>query len=336
MRVVVTGATGNVGSSLVRALRADPEVTEVVGVARRLPHDGATGAAGDKVRWQRADVAEDDLTPLFDGADAVVHLAWLIQPVRNTNELRRVNVRGSRRVIDAVVDAGVPVMVHASSVGAYSAGPKDLAVTESWATTGIDGSIYSRQKALVEKLVEDAEADHPGTRFVRMRTSLVFKGEAAAEIGRFFLGPLVPRRLLRSRFVPVVPAHPRLAFQAVHADDAAEAYRLALHRDVRGAFNVAADPLITSHELATLLSARPVGVAGNWIRGVVSATWRLHLQPTAPGWIDLAMGVPLMDTTRAREELGWVPTRSGIDALGELLDGFAHGAEGPTPPLRAA
>jgi UDP-glucose 4-epimerase len=335
VRVVVTGATGNVGSSLLRALSADPAVDDVVGVARRAPDTSPPGVDSGKVRWHRADVASDALEPLFEGADAVVHLAWLIQPVRDVNEMRRVNVRGSRRVIDAVVAAGVPALIHASSVGTYAAGPKDQAVTESWSPTGIDTSIYSRQKALVEKLVEDAERAHPDTRFVRMRTSLVFKAEASAEIGRLFLGPLVPRRLLRRSLLPVVPSHPRLVFQAVHADDAAEAYRLAVHGDVRGAFNVAADPVITSHELSALLSARPVPVGGRLLRGVVGATWRLRLHPTEPGWIDLAMGVPVMATDRARDELGWRPRHSAVEALGELLDGFAHGVAGPTPPLRS-
>jgi UDP-glucose 4-epimerase len=113
----------------------------------------------------------------------------------------------------------------------------------------------------------------------------------------------------------------------------AEAYRLALLSDARGPFNVAADPVLDGEELGRILGAKPVAVPGPALRGVVAATWRLRLQPTTPGWIDLALGVPILDTGRIRRELGWQPTVSSGDALRELLDGLADGAGAPTPPL---
>ena len=147
---------GNVGTSLLEALADDAAVTEVVGIARRLPEHPMA-----KVEWRTADVAADDLRPLFDGADAVVHLAWAIQPSHDEAVMERTNVEGSRRVFAAVAAAGVPALVHASSVGAYSPGPKDEAVEESWATGGIVSSAYSRHKAAVERLLD---ADRAGER----------------------------------------------------------------------------------------------------------------------------------------------------------------------------
>ncbi|MBA3300988.1 MAG: NAD-dependent epimerase, partial [Thermoleophilaceae bacterium] len=61
--------------------------------------------------------------------------------------------------------------------------------------------------------------------------------------------------------------------------------------------------------------------------------WKLRLQPTPPGWLDLALGVPIMDTGRIREELGWEPRKSAEEALLELLEGLRDGAGAPTPPL---
>src|SRR3954451_22562879 len=110
MRIIVTGATGNVGTSVVRALAVDPEVDTILGLARRLPSGEYA-----KTEFAAADVAQDDLVPLFRGADAVVHLAWLIQPSRDEATTARVNVDGSRRVFDAVARAGVPSLVYASS-----------------------------------------------------------------------------------------------------------------------------------------------------------------------------------------------------------------------------
>src|SRR3954471_4710802 len=147
MRVVVVGATGNVGTSLLAALAGDDQVDSVVGVARRRPE-----LRVDKVEWAEADVASSDLVPLFRGADAVVHLAWLIQPSRDLQLLRRVNVGGSERAFGAVAEAGVRAVVDASSVGAYSAGPKERRIDESWPTAGLPSSFYSRHKAAVERL----------------------------------------------------------------------------------------------------------------------------------------------------------------------------------------
>ena len=106
MRVVVTGASGNVGTSVLEALGAEPKVTEIVGIARRRPE-----VEMPKVEWVAADVVSDALEPLFEGADAVVHLAWAIQPSRDESVTERINVDGSRRVFDAVAAAGVPKLV---------------------------------------------------------------------------------------------------------------------------------------------------------------------------------------------------------------------------------
>jgi UDP-glucose 4-epimerase len=328
MRVVVVGATGNVGTSLLRALADEQAVTSVLGLARRRPQ-----GAFAKTTWATANVADDDLVPHFRGADAVVHLAWAIQPSHDGAELWRTNVRGSERVFHAVADAGVPALVYASSVGAYSRGPKDRRVDESWPTDGVPSSFYGRHKAEVERLLDRFEADVPDRRVVRLRPGLVFKREAATGIRRLFAGPLFPSVLVRGGRVPLVPNIPGLRFQAVHSLDVGDAYRRAIVGDVRGAFNVAAEPVLDPPMLAKLLHARLVPVGAPVARGLAAATWHLHLQPTPPGWLDLALAVPLMDCTRSHGELGWRPARSSGDALRELLEGMADGAGADTPPL---
>ena len=135
MRIVIVGASGNVGFALARRLAPEPGV-ELVGVARRVPRAGAVPIA----EWRACDIARDDLEEVFRGADAVVHLAWEIQPSHDLAQLIRTNITGSERVFTAVARAGVPVLVYASSVGAYSRGPKDRLVDESWPTEGTESS----------------------------------------------------------------------------------------------------------------------------------------------------------------------------------------------------
>lgn len=331
MRIVVTGATGNVGTSVLDALARDPAVDSVVGVARRLPD-----LTLPKTSWRVADVADDDLEPIFRGADCVIHLAWLIQPGRDLDVLQAVNVEGSARVFRAVAAAGVGSLVYASSVGAYSPGPKDRRVDEGWPTEGIPSAYYARQKAEVERRLDMFEIEAPDVRVVRLRPALIFKRGAASAIRRLFIGPLLPSPLVRSSLIPLVPDVDRLVFQAVHSNDVGEAYRLAATGDARGAFNIAAEPVLDPRTLGAALDAKPVPIHAGALRALASISWRLRLQPTEPGWLDMARAVPVMDTVRARRELGWEPTRGADEALLELLDGIRDGAEYPTPPLARA
>jgi nucleoside-diphosphate-sugar epimerase len=242
-------------------------------------------------------------------------------------------VDGSARVFEAAAAAGVPRLLYASSVGTYSEGPKDRAVDESWPTDGTPTSFYSRHKAEVESLLDAFEARHEAMRVVRLRPGLIFKREAASEIRRYFAGPFLPGPLIRDRLIIAIPDVPRLRFQAVHADDVAQAYRLALTADVRGAFNVAADPVLDPERLADVLGARRIRVPATALRVAADLTWRLRLQPTPPGWLDMALAVPIMDTSRARSALGWSPRTSSSDALLELMEGIRRGRGLATPPL---
>ena len=329
MRIVVTGATGNVGTSVLRALGRDPEVESIVGLARRMPTMKLA-----KTSWVQADVVRSDLAPLFQGADAVIHLAWLIQPSRDIQTLHAVNVEGSARVFHAAGAAGVGTLVHASSVGVYSPGPKDRRVDESWPTDGIETSTYSRHKSECERLLDRFEHEHAGVRVVRLRPGLIFKRDAASEIRRLFAGPLLPNRLVRPGLIPLVPDTDRLVFQAVHSHDVGEAYRLAaVNPEARGAYNIAAEPQLDASRIARLLRARTVRVPGGLLRGAADATWRLRLQPAEASWVDLALQTPLMDISRARAELGFAPEHGADEALGELLAGIRDGAGFDTPPL---
>jgi UDP-glucose 4-epimerase len=332
MRVAVTGATGNVGTALLRALAGEDAVSEIVGIARRMPSGRAP-----KTTWAQADVSRDNLDPLLRGADCVVHLAWLIQPSRDEATTYATNVKGSARVFAAAARAGVPAIVYASSVGTYAPGPKDHGVDESWPTTGIESSFYSRHKAAVERELDSFAAAHPGVRTVRLRPGLIFQRAAATGIRRLFVGPLLPSPLVRRGLVPVVPRHPRLRTQAVHADDVADAYRRAIvSADARGPFNVAAEPPLDGDVAADLLGARPVDVSARVLRALAAASWHARLQPAEPGWVDMGLAVPLMDCARVRDELGWTPRHSAADAFLELFDGLRDGAGHPTPPLDPA
>lgn len=328
MRVVVVGATGNVGTSVVETLAADGQVDAIIGIARRRPR-----WQPPKTTWIQADISRDELEPHFRGADAVVHLAWLFQPSHDELATWRNNVLGSMRVFDAVAGAGVGALVYASSVGAYSPGPKDRGVDESWPTHALPTAAYGREKSYLERVLDSFERQHPQVRVVRMRPAFIFKRESASQQRRLFAGPLLPTTLIRPSLLPIVPDLPGLRLQALHSFDAAQAYRLAVVRPVRGAFNIAADPVIDARTLGDLLGARPVKLPLAPIRAAVAGAWNLHLMPASPTLVDLALSLPIMDTARAGAELEWTPMRTSLEAIRDFLDGLRDGGGMDTPPL---
>ena len=330
MRIVVTGASGNVGSALVERLGREAGVDSIVGISRR-PHDWHP----DRTEWVHLDLATDvtdDLAKAFRGADAVVHLAWLFQPTRHPEVTWRANVIGTTRVLDAVERAGVPAVVVASSVGVYSPRAGLDLVDESWPSHGQPLTAYSREKAYVERLLDAHEADHPDRRVVRVRPAFIFQARAATQQRRLFMGPLVPHTLLRSR-IPVVPMPADLRLQTVHTTDIAEGYTAAVTRDVRGAFNLASEPVLGPRELGGLLGGRWVPAPARAMRAGLAAAWAAHAVPASPQLFDLLMSVPMMSTQRARDELGWAPRVSATDAVRAFLDGLGSDSDVPTPPL---
>ncbi|MER6088031.1 NAD-dependent epimerase/dehydratase family protein [Streptomyces bluensis] len=330
MRVVVVGATGNVGTSVVQALGADERIDSVLGLARRFPQWSPA-----KTEWASVDIADDstDLAGHFAGAAAVIHLAWQFQPTHHPATTWRTNVRGSTRVFDAAAAAGVPALVHASFVGAYSPGPKDRAVDETWPTDGWPEATLCREKAYVERILDAFEPQHPEIRVVRMRPGFMFKREAACEQHRMFRGPLVPKRLTRPERMPAIPAIPGMRYQALHTDDAAEAFREATVRTVHGAFNLAAEPVVDAAMLAEMFGARVFPMPGWPVRAAVSAAWRTRLLRTPPSLFDAVLHFPIMDTSRARRELDWAPRYTVQEAMQEWLAGLRDDAGMPTPPL---
>jgi nucleoside-diphosphate-sugar epimerase len=335
MRIAVTGASGNIGSALLRRL-ADDGDHHVVGLARRLPDEPSLAPGGDAVDWRGVDLTDDaaigTLIEAFHGADAVVHLAWGFQPSHDLEYLEQLGVGGTRRVLDAVTAAAAPHLVHMSSVGAYSPKSDDAAVDETWPTGGVRTSRYSVHKAAAERLLDDYEASGHDTLVSRMRPGIVGQRTAGSALLRYGLPAIVPSMLLDH--IPVLPLDRRLRIPMVHADDVADAIVRELEQRVGGPFNLAAEPPITTDRIAEVLAARPVHVPSPIVRAAMSAAWHLRLQQVDTGWLDMGFALPLLDSSRASRELGWAPRTDAITVLREVIEGMRERAVARTPVLR--
>lgn len=337
LRIAVVGASGNVGTGILRALRADPAVAGVLGLSRRAP----SGEPYDGVAWHTVDIAVPDGGPVvadlaraFTGYDAVIHLVWAIQPNTRRDVVRRTNVEGTRRVLEAAAAAGVAQVVVASSIATYSPSPGPTPREETWAAVGVRTSHYAVDKTAQNRLLAEFEADHPGIAVARMRTSIVVQRDAGAEVSRLFVGPFAPLRALLTRPLPVLPLPRGLRIQLTHADDIGAAYAAVVRDRASGAFNVAAEPVLDARDLADLLgSGRLVELPPALVRAAVALGWRTRLVASDPGWLDMAMAAPIMDTARIRS-LGWVPRWNARDALLDVVAGMRDRRGTRSPALR--
>ncbi len=325
MRILITGASGNLGTALLRRLGGEHEV---VAVSRRRPPAVAPYSAAS---WESIDLAGSSaveaLTAAMRGCDAVVHLAWAIQPSRDRERLRRVNQGGAAAVLEAMRGADVAHLVCVSSVGAYSPGAGRW-VGESWPTGGMPAPSYSVDKAAVERLLDAAQSERTIT---RVRPAVVLHEAAASEVMRYFIGRLAPVSLLRPSMLRLAPWPSELGVQFVHADDVAEALALFLRERPGGAFNLAAEPVIDRDSLRAEFGGVGPPMPPAVVHAGMALAWRLRLQPTEAPWFDMAMALPWMRTDRARE-LGWTPRHRATDALRSFVGALSAG-QGTAGPL---
>lgn len=334
-RIVITGASGNVGTALLRRLTADDSDYEIVGISRRRPPSDDVYRSA---HWHELDLADSgvelELLKVFRGAACVVHLAWGFQPTRNRRYLDAVGVNGSAGVLSAAHNAKVPHLLHMSSVGTYAAGRYGQKVDETFSTAGIPSSAYSRAKSAVEHMLDGYEGHNPdGVGITRMRPGFILQRDAALGLRRYTLPAYVDPRWVR--WLPLLPLDRSLSVSIVHADDVADACVKAIERRALGPFNLAAEPPVGRDDIAKALRARPIHVPSPLLGLLVAASWRARLQPLDRGWLDMAFSLPLLDTDRARNVLGWSPRWSSEAALADLVDGFLHTWGTQSPVLRA-
>jgi nucleoside-diphosphate-sugar epimerase len=326
LTVAVTGPTGTLGHGLVDLLEADESVGRVIGVARR-PFDPAD-EGWTKMDYRRGDVRDAKaLRKAFTGADVVVHLAFMITGAAPRETIRAINVDGTLNAFTAAAAAGAKRFVYASSVAAYGFDPDNpIGMTEERPVRPAEHLFYSQEKAEIEQLLQDAAAGHPMLELYVLRPSIVLGPHgvgaklplpgALEPLGRALVGTV--RRL--PRVLPAVVAP--LPLQFVHERDVGEALRLCiLGEGPPGAYNIAADDVLSAADVARELGlrvlplpCRPVQLGARMLAGVPFA-------PPIAGWAEAVSHPAIMDTTKARRELGWQPRHSGLDALRDSLDG---------------
>jgi nucleoside-diphosphate-sugar epimerase len=328
--VAVTGPTGDIGRSLLRALERAGEVGQIRAMARR-PFDPAAHGLR-KTEYRQADVLDRQAVEDFvDGADVVVHLAFLILGGRTDTEC--VNLEGSRNVFEATVAAAAQRLVYASSVAAYGFHEDNPPLlTEDVPPRGTERHYYSAQKAALEGVLTSV-VDDTGTAAYVFRPCIVAGGDALAllehipyvKLSERIPGPLLRMLELMPVLKPVLP-DPGVPFQLVHQDDVATAMRAAVvGRGHPGLYNLAGPGQLAVSNLADALGWYSVPIPELAVDATAEILARLPFIPAEAQWIESVRAPVLMGTAKARRELGWRPRHDALQTLQETVQAAREG-----------
>lgn len=322
LTVAVTGPTGTFGVALMPLLQDEERVARVIGIARR-PFDPIE-RGWTKMEYRRGDVRDREaLQEAFTGADVVVHLAFLI--ISGGKETTQaINVEGTLNAFRAAAEAGARRFVYASSIAAYGFHRDNpIGITEDWPTRPADRLFYSQEKAELEHLLLEEAERHPETDLYLLRPPIVLGPDAIgakAQLPPALIQVLqsAHRGVRRLRVVPAVV--PDLPMQLIHQDDVAAALRLCvLAAGPPGAYNIAADDVVKVADVVRELGFRPLAVPSRPVAAVARAITALPFLPSGAQWAEVLSHPAIMDTTKARTDLGWTPRHSALESLRESL-----------------
>ena len=327
MTVAVTGPTGTFGFGLMPLLEAEPRVGRVVGIARRSFDPAAHGWS--KMEYRQGDVRDRrTLQDAFAGADAVVHLAFMITGAARTQTIREINIGGTLNAFRAARTAGAQRFVYASSVAAYGFHRDNpVGITEDWPVRPARRLFYAQEKAELERLLAEEGAGSARPELYLLRPPIVLGPHAVGAKGAL-PGPLdrAGRAVFgAARRIPLpipVPA-PGVRLQLIHEDDVGQALlKCVLGAGPPGAYNIAGDGVVSGAEMARELGLAPVTIPGRLLHAAARAASvlpRPGFLPPALEWVEAASHPAIMDTSKARRELGWQPAYSARQALRETL-----------------
>jgi nucleoside-diphosphate-sugar epimerase len=323
LTVAVTGPTGTFGFGLMPLLENDERIGAVVGIARR-PFDPATHG-WTKMRYRRGDVRDRTaLEEAFHGADVVVHLAFTITGVSSRRTAREVNIDGTLNAFRAAAAVGARRFVYASSVAAYGFhADNPVGITEDWPVRPAAKLFYAREKAELERLLRTEAEAAPTLALYLLRPPVVL-GPHALGAKDLLPGPLAPvSRALAARAtrlpIPVPVVVPALPVQFVHEEDVGRALLLCVAgAGPPGAYNIAGDGVLTAADVARELGFLPLPIPARFAHSAARTATALPSLPFIPpafDWIEALSHPSIMDVSKAKDELGWRPRYSSLDAL---------------------
>lgn len=305
LTVAVTGVAGFLGQRLVPHLAAQPEIGRIVGLDVREPPRRSA-----PLELHRVDIAGHDLKPLLEGVDVLVHLAAIVDPIADAALMTRVNVEGTRRVLDAAAAVGVGKIVRLSTTAAYGAwATNPLPLTEDAPlrpNPGFDAAVHAAE---IERLLAEWKLDHPAVTITTLRAAPILGGGAHHLWARLLTAPT------RVRVRGAAPP-----FQVVHVDDVVRALALVVREDHPGVLNVAADGWMSAEDLDALVP-RPLvpALPADVLRRVLRRLWASGVGDVPPTVVPYLV-FPWVVASDRLQSIGWEPAHTNEETVLETVD----------------
>ena len=297
MRYLITGGSGYIGSRLVAHLSSRDETEQIVVADLRPPRDAKPGTV-----FRELDVRDRAAVRALleaERADCVVHLAFLLNPIRDEAEMYDVDVNGTQNVLEAASDAGVGQMLVTSSTTAYGAfADNPVPLTEDHPVRGTPDFSYARDKAESDRLCQLWALEHPERVMTIVRPCMVFGEEVDNYLVRLWL-----RNPFRADFgLPDPP------LQFIHVDDVVDALMRLLEGRHAGAYNLAADGYVTVGEASEMVGLKTRRVPYKLYKRLAAAMWKAHVSEAPAGQLEFAIHPWVVSNQKLKDTTGWTPT----------------------------
>jgi len=293
MKIAVTGSSSYLASVLLPTLESDPEIEKIVGI------DLKPGLVNfPKLEFVKRDVRDPEIWRDFEGCQVLIHLAFIVMPLRKTDLALDINIEGSKNVFSAAARAGVKKIVYTSSCACYGAWPDNPElISEDQPLRGMPNFYYSWSKAKVEEFLNGFEKEHPELVITRLRPCI-------------FLGPnlnnLMRTAARRGLFFRYLDRQVKAQF--AWDEDVAQAIYLALKKNYPGAFNLAGDGYLTLQEMGQLMRIFTIPVFFQVAYYGCLVLWHLYLlDMLSPGWVKATEYPIIISCEKAKNLMGWKP-----------------------------
>lgn len=309
MKVVITGSSGYLASVLIPLLAQDKRIEKMTGIDIAPPKSEALRGLKKFEHITASILDYEKIVGIFKNADCVIHMVFNINGMHDKKKLETINVTGSQNVINAVAEARVKKLIFTSSIAAYGAHPNNpVPLTEESPLRGKGTFFYADQKHRLEEYLDGFEKKHPKISVVRLRFCTTTGPRASNETVTLYTAPVF---VAFPHFQPPV--------QLLHEDDAAEAFHLAVVKDVSGPFNIGSDWDMTAKEHSKIAGAKTIYLPVWIARVFATLLWKLRLVKFDPSWISASLYPVVTDTSKARKVLGWKPRYNSRQIIESLL-----------------
>jgi len=302
--VAITGVASYFAYGLLPLLEKDPRIEKIVGIDIKPPK-----RTPSKLSFHKMDVRDSAIGSLFEGADTVVHLAFIVDEMKDKALSRSINLEGSRNVLSALEGRGVRKIVYTSSIASYGAHPDNpQGLTEDSPLRPTQDCYYSVDKVDVENVFKQYREGHPDVILTIFRPCLVFGPNIQNMFSKMFESKVVPSLAGKDASV-----------QFLHEDDLSRALHQAIVEDHPGIFNIAGRDPVPMSKLLKLSGSLSLPVPARLAKASANLLFRLGLMPFSQAWVSMQEYPITVNTARFEKEFGWAPTHSTEETFKSFL-----------------